>query len=405
MPVSCSVFLSLSKYLMFMKQIIFAVLFLFCTITCISAQGIEFFHGTWPEALAKAKAEKKMIFVDAFAAWCSPCKRMAKETFPDSKVGDYFNNNFINLKIDMEHADNTEFASKYTVQSYPTLFFIDENGKIVTREIGAKDVEQLLEVGKKAMGKNDRSVEFEKLYSEGNRDPQMLLDYVKALNGAGKPSLKITNDYLKTQKDLSTEFNLRFILEGAIAADSRVFDLMCKNKNALIALVGAEAYKARVETACKCTVKKAVEFKDQTLLDEVKKKMKEGNPDRAKMFGYEAEMSYFKATKDTKNYLKALEGYKDELAPPSAKLHDLVINLLRTFPNDSKALLLAEKWAKSVVQDLGNAEYHMTLADVYKRQGDNDKAQETAKKALEVAGEKDPLLKEKINQFINSLKS
>ncbi|MCC7246078.1 MAG: thioredoxin family protein, partial [Saprospiraceae bacterium] len=140
---------------------IFAVfIFVFLAFASLSAQGIEFFHGTWSEALEKAQAEKKLIFVDAFASWCGPCKRMAKETFPDEEVGEYFNANFICLKIDMEKPENGEFASKYPVSSYPTLLFIDETGKIVLKEVGAKGVQDLIATGKKALGRHDRSAEF-----------------------------------------------------------------------------------------------------------------------------------------------------------------------------------------------------------------------------------------------------
>ncbi len=44
---------------------------------------IEFFHGTWQEGLQEAKKTGKPIFVDAYAKWCGPCKRMAKTTFMD----------------------------------------------------------------------------------------------------------------------------------------------------------------------------------------------------------------------------------------------------------------------------------------------------------------------------------
>jgi thiol-disulfide isomerase/thioredoxin len=191
------------------NNIIKGIVFLFALIVAQSnyAQGIEFFHGTWAEALAKSKSEGKLIFVDAYAEWCGPCKRMAAQVFPDPKAGEYFNNNFVCLKIDMEKEENAEFASKFPVSAYPTLMFIDDKGALAAKQVGALDVTGLLDLGKKAVGKSDKSVEMQKKYEEGERDPQFLYGYVAALNRAGKPSLKIVNDYLATQKDLTTPLN------------------------------------------------------------------------------------------------------------------------------------------------------------------------------------------------------
>lgn len=47
-------------------------------------QGIEFFHGTWEEALEQAQIQDKVIFVDAYTTWCGPCKRMSKNVFPST---------------------------------------------------------------------------------------------------------------------------------------------------------------------------------------------------------------------------------------------------------------------------------------------------------------------------------
>lgn len=385
-----------------MKRLIYTFL---CALmaTASFGQGIEFFHGTWAEALEKAKTEKKIIFVDAFASWCGPCKRMARDVFPQQKAGEFFNANFVNMKIDMEKEENAEFAGKYPVGSFPTLLFIDENGKVVHKDIGAREVEGLIELGRKALGKNDKSGDYEKAYNEGNRDPKFLLDYVRALNSAGKPSLKITNEYLKSQTDLSSDFNLKFLLEGTVDADSRVFDLLVQHKEKAAALFGVETLKTRFEAACKNTLKKAVEYKSEALLEEAKAKMKAAHPPSAATFACEADMKYFTATKDVKHFLKAAQSFqKSEVKNNPALLDDLVAKLMRAFPDDEKVQEQAEKWAKLAAENGNKPEYYLSWAYILKRMGDKTKAKTLAEKAMQMSGD-DAAMKSKIDIFIQSL--
>ncbi|MBW6479654.1 MAG: thioredoxin family protein [Bacteroidales bacterium] len=52
-------------------------------------EGMVFFTGTWDEALAQAKKENKLIFLDIYASWCAPCK-MLKNNFGQAGL-DYLN--------------------------------------------------------------------------------------------------------------------------------------------------------------------------------------------------------------------------------------------------------------------------------------------------------------------------
>ena len=54
---------------------------IYLLITCILIQwgafaqeGVNFRNLTFNEALAQAKTEKKMVFMDCYTSWCGPCK-------------------------------------------------------------------------------------------------------------------------------------------------------------------------------------------------------------------------------------------------------------------------------------------------------------------------------------------
>ena len=116
--------------------------------------GIQFFHGTWEEALAKAKKENKLIFMDAYASWCGPCKMMARNTFTKEEVGDFFNKNFINIKMDMEkHPEGRRLSQKYGLRAYPTLYFINSKEQVKHTSVGYLNPKQLIEQGKMALEK------------------------------------------------------------------------------------------------------------------------------------------------------------------------------------------------------------------------------------------------------------
>jgi thioredoxin 1 len=121
--------------------------------TAQSATGINFHQGTWDEVKAKAKAEGKLIFVDAYAVWCGPCKWMDANVFSNSSVGEYYNITFVNYKFDMEKGEGPAFARQYKVTAYPTLLFIDGDGKVVDEVKGSRSATDFIALGKKVAAK------------------------------------------------------------------------------------------------------------------------------------------------------------------------------------------------------------------------------------------------------------
>jgi thioredoxin 1 len=117
--------------------------------------GVEFFHGTYDEALKKAEAEGKMVFMDAYAVWCGPCKLLNRNTFPDKALGSFLNENFVSLKMDMEKGEGPGLNNKYKVPGYPTLLFLTSTGKELNRLVGYRDAKTLLKEAKNVTSSNN----------------------------------------------------------------------------------------------------------------------------------------------------------------------------------------------------------------------------------------------------------
>lgn len=136
----------------------------------VSAQ-ITFFEGTFEDAVAKAKKEKKYLFIDFYADWCEPCKQMAKKIFTLPEVGEYFNKNFVCCQLNAEAPENKTLVQKYKVNALPTLLFLNVKGEILLSINGAKESATLLHEAKVVMGE---VLSFEKLYEKVKKEKKNL---------------------------------------------------------------------------------------------------------------------------------------------------------------------------------------------------------------------------------------
>lgn len=147
-----------------------------------TAAGIRFSSGSWKEIQELAKKEKKAIFIDVYTSWCGPCKKMADEVFPQQQVGNVFNANFINYKIDAEKGEGIGLSNKYNAKAYPTYLFINSDGELIYRTTGYMPAEAFIKEANIAITeKNDPKplAKWMDEYKAGNRSKDFLLGYLK----------------------------------------------------------------------------------------------------------------------------------------------------------------------------------------------------------------------------------
>ena len=80
-------------------------------------------------AVKKGEKEGKLVFIDAYTSWCQPCVMMAKNIFTLDRVADFYNEHFINVKLDF--GQDKTLPERFKVSGYPSFIFVNGKGKAV----------------------------------------------------------------------------------------------------------------------------------------------------------------------------------------------------------------------------------------------------------------------------------
>lgn len=122
---------------------------------------------------------------------------MSETVFPQEKLGEYYNSRFINFKIDAESPAGKEFVKTYPVTGYPTFFFIDGNGKVIHKIVGAKDVDGFISEAKMITmyARHGGIDNMMAAIKNETADKELLYDYYISANKKSKP--EALNLYLK----------------------------------------------------------------------------------------------------------------------------------------------------------------------------------------------------------------
>lgn len=209
-------------------------------------RSIDFQHIEWKKALKQAKKEKKLIFVDCYTSWCGPCKMLAKDVFTQDAVADFFNQNFVNLKLDMEKdADGVMLKKTFAIKAFPTLVFVDPNTQeVVHRMVGAGKAEWLLAGARAANDPQNNLSGLTKRYEVGERGVEFLNTYLNTLASAymAEEQSKVAAEYLNALSDeqIATKENWDLIVKNVNDPLSKPLKQVMANREKFYEIAGKE---------------------------------------------------------------------------------------------------------------------------------------------------------------------
>jgi len=110
-------------------------------VSLTAAAPVKWEHD-YQSAMKRAKAEKKLIFMDLWTEWCSPCLRLQKDIFPTAeaqaalaKVVPF--SALVQKRDGTPVAEGTKLADQFKLEAFPTMVILDADGKEVRRQVGA----------------------------------------------------------------------------------------------------------------------------------------------------------------------------------------------------------------------------------------------------------------------------
>lgn len=114
-----------------------------------AAAPIAQFPALLENALTRAKAEGKMVFLDFTGSdWCPPCIELERTIFSSSRFKDFADANLIMLKLDFpqrrelppeEKKTNETLGDMFKVDGYPTLILLHPDRNVLWRMTGKPD--------------------------------------------------------------------------------------------------------------------------------------------------------------------------------------------------------------------------------------------------------------------------
>lgn len=109
----------------------------------VAPSGIVWMEDDLAGALARGKAERKLVFVDAWATWCHSCLSMQRYVLVDAGLRPV-KDAVVWVAIETETEKNRDFTDKYPVEGLPTFLLIDpETGAVSGRWLGSSSVNEM----------------------------------------------------------------------------------------------------------------------------------------------------------------------------------------------------------------------------------------------------------------------
>ena len=384
-----------------MKNAVCLFSFLICVLSGF-AQGIQFELNDWDLASEKAQAEDKLIFIDGYTTWCEPCKMMDIQVFNRFTVGDFFNKNFVNLKMDMEKGTGPIFALNYGVTSFPTFLFLTSDGTLVHKIDGYKKAAELIRLAEPALDPDLRTRALHERYEEGDRKPDFLHNYAYLrFREMDNSHREIVQEYLEAEKDWASPRAMQFIYNFIETADSEMFEFMAKNRTAFEAELGRENIARTIDLLVN---NKIYHSPQKPGVDEIVALYLLAFPVDGPYMASEYQLNYYQEKGDHLNHTRTAVRHYQEWPPEDLKTLTELAAKINELIDEQEYVDIAEQWTRQAIARDNSVDNYLLLASLQYKQDLTKDAKKTAKSALKLAKKNNPGKVDEVKALLTQIK-
>jgi thiol-disulfide isomerase/thioredoxin len=354
-------------------------------ITAADTGGIIFRNITLPEAIAAAKKENKFVYVHGYADWCTHCKTMAETIYLDEEVAKLYNDNYVNIKIDMEK-EGKELAKKMKISSYPALIYFDANGSVVHRAKGERKKLEFMELARDAKDPKKNLKYYENAFNSGAATRDEAYIYLLLIGRAGLDNQFKLNNYLSklSVTQLQQPEYWRFISDFLTDHTLAITKVFIDNKKGFEEKYTSDSVNSKITGMYISQMMKYVQKLDSNGYVQLKMNLMNTKMDIAEKICAYGDLTSFRIKSQWPQYIAAAPPFIEKYCMNDAKKLNETAQHFAERTSDLKELAEAEKWAKRSIELYDIYKYNMTLASVQVKLAKKEDALKTAKHALEL---------------------
>lgn len=376
-----------SKQLFSMKNIALLLLLLFSGIQ-LNAQdlGIQFKPLSYEQALQKSKEENKPVFLFGYATWCHFCEYMKDSVLPLQAVGDYYNTNFVCIKMDLEKEGKT-LNQKLRAKNFPTMVFFNSNGEMLHRLSGKKDAQDVVQLGKDALDSTKQLRTYIYKYRDGKLTPQQTWDYFKMVERAGMDNQPLISNYLTLipATKLASPTSWRIMYDLFRDIEQPCMKTVMDHREEYASIYSTDSIDNKIIGLYNNALMMKVQLLDTNGYNNIIGKLKASKLDLSDKIIAFADLNQSKLKGHWDEYARLAVLFVEQFGKEdNRRLSDIAYNFSERI-NDRELMLKAEGWAEHAVNLADNYRNNYTLGSVYYRLEKYTEARKVLNHAIELA--------------------